>query len=52
MLSAGGSRSPEELGELVGVDLRDPAFWDNGLDLVEEQLEAAEAAAEAVLGED
>ncbi len=38
MLSAGGSRSPEELGELVGVDLRDPGFWDNGLDLVEEQL--------------
>lgn len=50
MLSAGGSRSPEELGELVGVDLRDPAFWDNGLDLVEEQLGQAEAAAEAVLG--
>ncbi len=51
MLSAGGSRSPEELGELVGVDLRDPGFWDNGLDLVEEQLEAAEQAAEAVIAE-
>ena len=51
MLSAGGSRSPEELGELVGVDLRDPGFWDSGLDLVEEQLDAAEAAAEAVLAE-
>ncbi len=49
MLSAGGSRSPEELGELVGVDLRDPGFWDSGLDLVEEQLAAAEAAAEQVL---
>jgi oligoendopeptidase F len=49
MLSAGGSRSPEELGEIVGVDLRDPAFWDNGLDLVEEQLDAAEQAAEAVI---
>jgi oligoendopeptidase F len=49
MLGAGGSRSPEELGELVGVDLRDPGFWDSGLDLVEEQLDAAEAAAEAVL---
>jgi oligoendopeptidase F len=49
MLSAGGSRSPEELGELVGVDLRDPGFWDRGLDLVAEQLEAAESAAEAVL---
>ncbi len=51
MLSAGGSRSPEELGELVGVDLRDPGFWDRGLDLVEEQLDAAESAAEAVLAE-
>ncbi len=49
MLSAGGSRSPEELGELVGVDLRDPGFWDRGLDLVSEQLDAAEAAADAVL---
>jgi len=49
MLSAGGSRSPEELGELVGVDLRDPGFWDRGLDLVAEQLDAAESAADAVL---
>jgi oligoendopeptidase F len=49
MLAAGGSRSPEELGELVGVDLRDPGFWDRGLDLVSEQLAAAEAAADAVL---
>ncbi len=49
MLSAGGSRSPEELGELVGVDLRDPGFWDHGLDLVEEQLGAAGQAAEASL---
>ena len=51
MLSAGGSRSPEDLGELVGVDLRDPGFWDRGLDLVAEQLDAAESAAEAVLAE-
>jgi oligoendopeptidase F len=51
MLAAGGSRSPEELGELVGVDLRDPGFWDRGLDLVEEQLAQAEAAAEAVLAD-
>ncbi len=49
MLACGGSRSPEELGRLVGVDLADPAFWDRGLDLVAEQLDAAEAAAEQVL---
>jgi oligoendopeptidase F len=45
LLSAGGSRSPEELGRIVGVDLADPGFWDKGLALVERQLEAAEAAA-------
>jgi oligoendopeptidase F len=45
LLSAGGSRSPEELGRIVGVDLADPGFWDRGLDLVERQLESAEAAA-------
>jgi oligoendopeptidase F len=45
LLSAGGSRSPEELGAIVGVDLTDPGFWDRGLDLVQRQLDAAEAAA-------
>lgn len=45
MLSAGGSMAPEALGELVGLDLTDPGFWDAGLALVEEQLVAAEQAA-------
>jgi oligoendopeptidase F len=45
LLGAGGSRSPEELGQIVGVDLADPGFWDRGLDLVERQLDDAEAAA-------
>lgn len=47
MLAAGGSKSPEEIGAIVGVDLADPGFWTAGLDLVERQLEQAEAAAEA-----
>src|ERR1035437_446982 len=47
MLAAGGSRSPEELGAIVGIDLADPGFWEAGLDLVERQLQEAEAAAEA-----
>ena len=47
LLSAGGSRSPQELGEIVGVNLADPGFWEAGLDLVERQLQEAEAAAEA-----
>jgi oligoendopeptidase F len=47
LLAAGGSRSPEELGQIVEVDLTDPGFWDAGLDLVERQLELAETAARA-----
>jgi oligoendopeptidase F len=47
LLAAGGSKSPEELGKIVDVDLADPGFWDAGLDLVERQLEQAEAAARA-----
>ncbi len=49
MLSAGGSKTPEEIGRLVDVDLADPGFWDAGLDLVERQLGEAEAAARAAL---
>jgi oligoendopeptidase F len=45
LLSSGGSRSPEELGKIVDVDLADPGFWNGGLAIVEQQLEAAEAAA-------
>ena len=48
LLAAGGSRSPEELGTIVGVDLADPGFWASGLTLVEDQLIAAEAAAAEV----
>jgi oligoendopeptidase F len=47
LLAAGGSRSPEELGAIVGVDLTDPGFWEAGLDLVERQLTQAEEAAQA-----
>jgi len=47
LLAAGGSRSPEELGRIVGVDLADPGFWQAGLDLVEHQLNEAEEAAAA-----
>jgi oligoendopeptidase F len=47
LLAAGGSKPPEELGAIVGVDLTDPGFWDAGLDIVERQLDETEAAAEA-----
>jgi oligoendopeptidase F len=49
LLSAGGSKSPEELAAIAGLDLTDPGFWRAGLDLVKNQLELAEAAAEEVL---
>jgi oligoendopeptidase F len=42
LLAAGGSRGPEELGAIVGIDLADPGFWDAGLALVEQQLRDAE----------
>ena len=45
LLAAGGSRSPEELGAMVGIDLADPGFWDSGLALVEQQLRDAEGLA-------
>ena len=40
LLRAGGSKSPEELGAMVGVDLADPGFWDRGLYIIERRLEA------------
>src|SRR3954447_19235655 len=45
LLAAGGSREPEDLARIAGLDLTDPAFWDSGIALVEKKLEAAEAAA-------
>jgi oligoendopeptidase F len=42
LLAAGGSRSPEELGAMVGIDLADPGFWDSGLDIIESMLRSAE----------
>ena len=50
LLSAGGSRSPEDLAAIAGLDLEDASFWAKGLVLVREQLEAAEAAAREVTG--
>jgi oligoendopeptidase F len=46
LLSAGGSMAPEDLGRIVGCDLADPAFWDGGLQIIEQQVDTAEAAAE------
>jgi len=45
LLAAGGSLPPTELARIVGCDLDDPGFWDGGLRIVEELLDAAEQAA-------
>jgi oligoendopeptidase F len=47
MLRAGGSLPPEELARIVDCDLADPEFWNGGLEIVEQQLVAAEDAATA-----
>jgi oligoendopeptidase F len=47
MLSAGGSRSPEALAAMVGCDLADPGFWDGGLAIMSEHVDAAIDAARA-----
>src|SRR4051812_11202104 len=47
LLRAGGSKSPEALGAMVGVDLADPGFWDRGLDIIERRLESTIEAATA-----
>jgi oligoendopeptidase F len=36
---------------MVGIDLSDPGFWSNGLNLIEAQLDAAESAANTVQAE-
>ncbi len=47
LLAAGGSKSPEELAAIVGIDLGDPGFWASGLALIEDQLSEAERLAAA-----
>jgi oligoendopeptidase F len=46
LLRAGGSRSPEELAQLVGLDLTDPSIWASGLDALGEELDEAERLAD------
>ncbi len=45
VLRAGGSKPPEELAEIVGLDLRDPKIWDAGIDALAVELDEAEALA-------
>jgi oligoendopeptidase F len=45
VLRAGGSRPPEELAAIVGLDLTDPSIWKSGIDALSDELDEAEALA-------
>jgi oligoendopeptidase F len=45
LLAAGGSDWPHELLKPLGVDLKDPGFWAQGLGLLEEMVDQAERLA-------
>jgi oligoendopeptidase F len=48
LLRAGGSRPPQELAEMVGLDLSDPAIWASGIDALAEDLDEAERLASEI----
>ena len=51
LLRAGGSKAPEELARMVGLDLTDPSIWASGIEALSEDLDEAERlAAEIGLG--
>ena len=45
LLRAGGSKAPEELASMVGLDLTDPSIWASGIDAIADDLDEAEALA-------
>jgi len=45
LLSAGGSEWPHDLVSKLGLDIRDPKFWDKGLSSFERMIEEAEKLA-------
>jgi oligoendopeptidase F len=45
LLRAGGSKTPQELAEMVGLDLNDPEIWASGIDAISVQMDEAEALA-------
>ena len=45
VLRSGGSRSPEDLARIVGLDLTDPRIWESGIEALSTELDEAEALA-------
>ncbi len=42
LLSAGGNDNPYDLLQSFSIDLRDPAFWNGGLEVIEQMLQEIE----------
>ena len=45
LLRAGGSKAPEDLARIVGLDLTDPSIWASGIEALSDDLDEAEALA-------
>jgi oligoendopeptidase F len=45
-LGVGGSMAPADAVRMVGLDITDPAFWDSGLQIVEDMVSEVEKLAE------
>ncbi len=43
MLSLGGSKRPKEIAAIAGLDIENPDFWQSGLTLLEQRVNAVEA---------
>lgn len=48
MLTAGGSISPPDLVKKLGIDINQPAFWDQGLKLLDDMVTEAERLSQLV----
>ena len=48
LLRAGGSKTPQELAEIVGLDLNDPEIWASGIDAISAEMDEAEALANEI----
>ncbi len=48
LLRLGGSKPPQELAQIVGLDLTDPGIWESGIDALDAELDEAEALANQI----
>ena len=48
LLRAGGSKPPQELARMVGLDLTDPSIWASGIEAMADDLDEAEALAREI----